>query len=683
MEYLLITESPAKAKKIQGFLSKEYKVKSSCGHITDLEKKKLSIDVDNNFRPTYKVTSDKKDVVKMLKENAQGKNVIFAADDDREGEAIAWHTALVLKTNLGKKNRIIFREISKNAILEALKKPQKINMDEVNAQQARRLIDRLIGFKLSPCLWKHINTPETGLSAGRVQSALLNLLTEREKMIEEYEPELLLDLKGIFTELPDTEFVFAGEIDPDDDFMKMLFKLFKKNREFKVYDSTTKKDKTYPKKPFITSTLQQSAQNELGYPVKMTMDLAQKLYENGHITYMRTDSTFISEEFQGKIHQLVGDEYYQKASEKKVKGAQEAHEAIRPTNLKGEPDVSHEESKLYNMIFKRTITSHMKPAEYDVYRIKLHNDSTKQYGYYTATHRHLTFPGYLSYGKTKEENETATKPEFKDEYYLEECICSEKESNQPQLYNESGIVNLLESTGIGRPSTYAAIISTLGNRKYTVIQDVKSKDIDVKVHHLTKDGKIIRKTEIQKGKLIKKRIQTTPLGGKVLEYLKLHFMDILHKEFTVNVEKDLDKIASGKLNYIDVIRKVYASFITTVDTQMSIKNTPQLRLLGEKQGKKIYLGNGKYGLYLQMINQANQKKNIGVQKYLEMVTIDEKDFTLDDAIKFLKYPKQINSDITINIGPYGYYMKYKKDNYKINQDGKYTEEYCLSVIRDK
>ena len=184
MEYLLITESPAKAKKIQGFLSNEYKVKSSCGHITDLEKKKLSIDVDNNFRPTYKVTSDKKDVVKMLKENAQGKNVIFAADDDREGEAIAWHTALVLKTNLGKKNRIIFREISKNAILESLKKPQKINMNEVNAQQARRLIDRLIGFKLSPCLWKHINTPETGLSAGRVQSALFNLLTEKEQMIE-------------------------------------------------------------------------------------------------------------------------------------------------------------------------------------------------------------------------------------------------------------------------------------------------------------------------------------------------------------------------------------------------------------------------------------------------------------------------------------------------------------------
>jgi DNA topoisomerase-1 len=682
-QFLLITESPAKAKKIQGFLSNEYTVKSSCGHITDLEKKKLSIDVDDNFRPTYKVTSDKKDVVKMLKENAKEKNVIFAADDDREGEAIAWHTALVLKTNLGKKNRIVFREISKKAIVEALKKPQKINMDEVNAQQARRLIDRLIGFKLSPCLWKHINTPETGLSAGRVQSALLNLLVDHEKMIDEYEPELLLDIKGSFTELKDTEFVFTDEIDPDDDFLKMLFKLFKKNRGFKVYDSTKKKDKTYPKKPFITSTLQQSAQNELGYPVKMTMDLAQKLYENGHITYMRTDSTFISEEFQEKIHELVGDEYYQKASEKKVKGAQEAHEAIRPTRLNDNPDVSKEESKLYQMIVKRTVTSHMKPAEYDVYRIKLHNESSKQYGYFTTSYRHLIFPGYLSYGKGKEEMNITEKPEFKEDYDLEECICSEKDSNKPSLYNESGIVSLLEDTGIGRPSTYAAIISTLGNRKYTVIQDVKSEDMDVKIHHLTKEGQIIRKTEIQKGKLVKKRIQTTPLGRKVLEYLKEHFMNILHKEFTVNVEKDLDKVATGKLHYIDVIRKVYESFITSVDQQMSIKNSPQLRLLGEKQGKKIYLGNGKFGLYLQMINQANQKKNIGVQKYLEMITMDEKDFTLDDAVKFLKYPKKINDEITINIGPYGYYMKYNGKNCKINQSGKYTEEYCLSVIRDK
>tara|TARA_Y100000996_G_C22551193_1_gene653750 strand:- start:185 stop:2251 length:2067 start_codon:yes stop_codon:yes gene_type:complete len=682
VNYLLITESPAKAKKIQGFLSNEYTVKSSCGHITDLEKKKLSIDVENNFQPTYKVTSDKKDVVKMLKENAKGKEIIFAADDDREGEAIAWHTANVLKTNIQKNNRIIFREISKKAIIKSLKSPQTINMNEVNAQQARRIIDRLIGFKLSPCLWKHIHTSESGLSAGRVQSALLNLLNEKEKSIEDYEPDLILDIKGTFKDLKDTEFVFTDDVDPDDDFMKQLFKKFKKNREFKIYDSSKKKDKTYPKKPFITSTLQQSAQNELGFPVKMTMDLAQKLYENGHITYMRTDSTFISEEFQEKINEYVGSKYYQKANEKKVKGAQEAHEAIRPTRLTGEPDVSPEELRLYNMIFKRTITSHMKPAEYNVYRIKLNNDATKQYGYFTTNYRQLTFHGFLSYGKKEEELVVSDKPEFKEEYILEECICSEKDSPKPQLYNESGIVSLLEDTGIGRPSTYASIIATLYNRKYTIINDIKMDDMDVKIHHLTKEGQIIRKVEVQKGKVVKKRIQTTPLGRKVLGYLTEHFMNVLHKDFTVRVEKDLDKIAKGKLDYIDVIRKVYESFITIVDQQMNLKKTSNLKFLGEKQGKKIYMGSGKYGAYLQMINQANQKKNIGLQKYLEMINMDEKDVTFDDAIKFLKYPKKINDEITIHIGPYGYYMKYSGKNYKINQSGKYTEDYCLSVIRE-
>ena len=681
--YLLITESPAKAKKIQGFLSNEYAVKSSCGHITDLEKKKLSIDVENDFQPTYKVTADKKDVVKMLQENASGKNVIFAADDDREGEAIAWHTANVLNVNIEKKNRIIFREISKKAILESLKKPIKINMNEVNAQQARRIIDRLIGFKLSPCLWKHIHTSESGLSAGRVQSALLNLLEERENMIQSYEPDLILDIKGKFKDLKDAEYIFIKDYEIDDDFMKQLFKCFKMQRVFQVVSSTKKKDKTYPKKPFITSTLQQTSQNELGFPVKMTMDVAQKLYENGHITYMRTDSTFVSEDFQTKINDYVGNKYYQKPNEKKVKGAQEAHEAIRPTTLKKELDVSPEEQRLYNLIFKRTITSHMKPAEYDVYRIQLTNEKSKEYGYFTTNYRQMTFPGFLSYGKKEEDLPFEEKPSFQEEYILEECTSSEKDSLKPLLYNESAIVNLLEETGIGRPSTYASIISTLGNRKYTVIKDMKTDDIDVKILQLTKENQLVRKTIVQKGKVVKKRIQTTPLGRKVLHYLQEHFSNVLHKEFTSGVEKDLDKIAIGKADYIEIIRKVYESFIHVVDQQMGLKKTSSLRLLGEKQGKKIYMGKGRYGPYLQMINQAEQKKNMSLQKYLEMINMDEKEFTFEDAIKFLKYPKKINEDITVHIGPYGYYMKYKGKNYKVNQSGKYTEEYCLNVIRDK
>ena len=618
----------------------------------------------------------------MLQGNASGKNVIFAADDDREGEAIAWHTANVLNVNIEKKNRIIFREISKKAILESLKKPIKINMNEVNAQQARRIIDRLIGFKLSPCLWKHIHTSESGLSAGRVQSALLNLLEEREKMIQSYEPDLILDIKGKFTDLKDAEYIFIKDYEIDDDFMKKMFKCFKKQRVFQVISSTKKKDKTYPKKPFITSTLQQTSQNELGFPVKMTMDVAQKLYENGHITYMRTDSTFVSEDFQTKINDFVGNKYYQKPNEKKVKGAQEAHEAIRPTTLKKELDVSPEEQRLYNLIFKRTITSHMKPAEYDVYRIQLTNEESKEYGYFTTNYRQMTFPGFLSYGKKEEDLPLEEKPSFQEEYILEECTSSEKDSLKPLLYNESAIVNLLEETGIGRPSTYASIISTLGNRKYTVIKDMKTDDNDVKILQLTKENQLVRKTIVQKGKVVKKRIQTTPLGRKVLHYLQEHFSNVLHKEFTSGVEKDLDKIAIGKADYIEIIRKVYESFIHVVDQQMILKNSPQLKLLGEKQGKKIYMGKGRYGPYLQMVNQAEQKKNMSLQKYLEVINMDEKEFTFEDAIKFLKYPKKINEDITVHIGPYGYYMKYKGKNYKVNQSGKYTEEYCLGVIRN-
>jgi len=690
--YLLITESPAKAKKIQGFLSNQYKVKSSCGHIVDLEKKKLSIDVLNDFKPTYKVTHDKKDVVKMLKENAKGCHVIFAADDDREGEAIAWHTANVLKTDITKNNRIIFREISKKAILKSLEKPIKINMDEVNAQQARRIIDRLIGFKLSPCLWKHIKSSESGLSAGRVQSALLNLLETRENYINDYEPEYNLDINGKFNDLDETEFIFTEDVDIDDDFIKDLFKKFSKDKKFTVYDSSLKKEKTYPKKPFITSTLQQSAQNELGFPVKMTMDTAQKLYEGGHITYMRTDSTFISEDFQKVLNDHIegkyGEGFYQKSKEKKVKGAQEAHEAIRPTNIETIPDVDEVQMKLYNFIKKRTITSHMKPAEYDVFKIKMKNSilEREDIGYFTAKNKILTFPGYLLYGKElndlNDDGLGKNKTDFKKEYLLKTCQSSGKDGVKPQLYNESGIVKLLEETGIGRPSTYATIISTLGNRKYTVKENVKQDDREEDLIILNEDDSIEESTKTIKGTVSKQRILMTPLGMKVLKYLQEHFANILDKTFTTMVEQDLDLVAKGESDYIEIIRKVYSSFIDSVDRQMNLKvERVDLKLLGEKSSKKIYLGVGKYGPYLQIVNKDEKKKNSSIQKYLELIKKDEKDLTLEDAIQFLKYPKNINSNITIHIGPYGYYMKCKGRNYKINQTGEYTEDYCSGILR--
>ena len=681
--YLLITESPAKAKKIQGFLSSDYKVSASCGHIRDLDKKSLSIDVDHNFKPLYKNLTDKRDIIKTLKSLAKGKQVILAADDDREGEAIAWHCANVLNVKVDLNNRITYREISKQAILNALQQPRSINMYEVNAQQARRIIDRLIGFKLSPCLWKHIQTQEKGLSAGRVQSALLNLLDERDQLIQTHEPDITLDIKANFTDLDHPcEFTFETDSDIDDEFIHSLFTTFSTSREFKVFDHTCTKDKSYPKKPFITSTLQQSAQNELGFSVGLTNDIAQKLYEGGHITYIRTDSTFISEEFQTQLQRKVqmdyGDGLYQKSKEKKVKGAQEAHEAIRPTNLFQYPSLDGCQKKLYDFILKRTITSHMKPALYDVYQIQLQNNETKQYGFFTTKYRQLQFPGYLSYGG--KQFEIQTKPNFKESYVLEDCISSEKEESEPNYYNESDIVKLLEDTGIGRPSTYAAILSTINHRKYSVIDTHTKKDRTEHIITLDKNNTIDTNEKMIPGKVMKQRIQVTPLGRKVLSYLKEHFSTIIHKDFTCQVETDLDIISQGRVDWIDIVRKVYQSFIDIVTVQMGMKTNKTMKLLGEKKGFSIYLGSGKYGPYLQIVNESGDKQNKSIESYLQLIKKDESQLTLDDCVNFLKHPKKIMNDVFIHIGPYGYYMKCKGKNYKINQSGKYTKDYCLSII---
>tara|TARA_Y100000389_G_C17456262_1_gene518388 strand:+ start:537 stop:2621 length:2085 start_codon:yes stop_codon:yes gene_type:complete len=694
MLYLLITESPAKAKKIQSFLSNDYTVRSSCGHIRDLEKKQkirygnpldFGIDVDNDFKPTYKIMTDKKDIVKMLKQNAEDKKVIFAADDDREGEAIAWHTSHILKQSIKDKNRIVFREISKKAILNSLKKPKQINMNEVNAQQARRIIDRLIGFKLSPCLWKHIDTHVKGLSAGRVQSSLLNMILEKEEEIKNYECDLILEIKGDFENIETlSEFNFIDEFDIDDDFIKDLFTKFSKDRIFKVKSNKVKKEKRYPNKPLITTSLQKTAQRELGLSVEKTMNIAQKLYDDGHITYMRTDSTFVSEEFQEKIKKHIdnikGDGYYSKPSEKKVKGAQEAHEAIRPTSINKTEELSNPlEKKLYDLIYDKTMISHMKPAEYDAYTLKLVSDNSSDIGYFKTKYNQLTFPGYLSY---KNNIEIDDKPSFSKEYKMKTCTSNEYEENPPSNYNESSIVDLLERTGIGRPSTYSSIISTLYNRNYTIQEDLIEKDIVNKCYELELNNNIKEKEIIKKGKTHKKCILLTPLGKLVLEYLRKHFTNILRKEFTAEVELDLDKISSGKLDYISVIRKVYDTFNNIVERQLSVKSIKSngMRKIGEKKNCEIFIGKGPYGAYLN-IKKGDKGKNTGIQKYLEIINKDVENVSFDEVLEFLKYPKKITSEIVICIGQYGYYMKYNGRNYKINQSGKYTVEYCKGLIK--
>lgn len=687
--YLLITESPAKAKKIQGFLGSNYKVLSSCGHIRDLEKKKtkkygdpngFGIDVDNNFKPKYVVMSEKRDVVKNLKSGSVDREVIFAADDDREGEAIAWHTANVLKASVKKNNRIVFREISKKAIVESLKTPRTIDMNEVNSQQARRIIDRLIGFKLSPCLWKNINTTEKGLSAGRVQSALLNLLEKRDEHIRNYKPKKIYTIEGEFKELDKKiPFTKISEITAED-----LFENFAQDRVFKKIKVEEKKSKDYPDKPFITSTLQQTASRSLGFSIKQTMNIAQKLYESGHITYMRTDSMYISDEFSLKVKKYISDNFnekdYSKPGAKKVKGAQEAHEAIRVTSIKKPDDLEPIDKKLYNLIYDRTITSHMKPSENLIYKVTIVNDWVKDDGYFTSSHKRLMYPGFkIYYNKDlKKEDE----PEIDDIYHLEESISTEKYENMPQYYDESSIVSLLEKTGIGRPSTYSTIVSTLDNRNYTEKRDYKEPEKSVKTLTLTNEDEMIEEEKNVKGNVQKKRILITPLGLKVLEYLREHFMNIIHDKFTSQVESDLDLIANGKLDYIDLIRKVYDSFITIVDDQMknTSRNVADMPLLGKIKGKDIFIGDGKFGPYMKISGKS--VKNMNISNYLKLVNKRVEDFTIEDAEKVMSYPKKINDSIYIFLGPHGFYMKYNGTIFSIEQkiDGEYTEEYCMGLV---
>ena len=628
----IITESPAKAKKIQGFLGNEYTVKSSVGHIRGLDTKWANTDVkiDHELKVPYIILKDKHDVVKSLKNLSKGKNVILAADDDREGEAIAWHCGQVLNVNFNDMNRIKYREISKKAILHALKNPTKVDINEVNAQQARAVIDLLVGYKLSPCLWANIKTDKKGLSAGRVQSALLNLLIQHENKIKSFEPEYSFDIQGNFDGLEKSEYIFLREPeDFDEDYIKDLFKKFHTDRKFKVDKNVVKEEKSYPDKPFITSSLQQTAQNTLGFNVKKTMGIAQKLYENGKITYMRTDCTYINPEFSESLNEYItdkfGSQYYNLPKVKKVKGAQEAHEAIRPTDISNVLNDNYEsdDKKLYNLIVKRTIQSHMKPAIYNVNTINLINSNTNDIGYFLSKQKEIKFKGYLIYNESNEDNKIVP---FKNEYHLDECICTDKSTNPPQPYNEAQIVKLLENTGIGRPSTYSTIISTLYNRNYTEVKNIKLDDKTEDIIILNKKGKISDKKIVVKGNTLKNKIVVTDLGNIVLDYLQKQFSDIIHKDFTVNVEKELDLISQGKLIWQDVVKKVYNSFICIVqrelknNTNNSYSKKSKNISLGKYKGKEVYKGEGKYGPYI-----LYNKKFKSISAYLK-----NKNKTLDD-----------------------------------------------------
>ena len=694
MKTVIVVESPAKAKKIQKFFKNDTIVTSSFGHIYDLSKKTISIDTENNFKPKYQPIDGKQKIIKSLKDLSNNNKILLAADDDREGDAIAWHCGKVMKLKTKDKNRIIFREVSEKAIKKAIENVHTLNMNSVNAQQGRRIIDRLVGFSLSPCLWKHIQTKKQGLSAGRVQSTLLSILKGHENEIENHESEYSYDFRGSFNfdqKNTECELLFEiEEIEPIE-----IMKILKKDRKYKIIESKESEEKKYPCQPLITSSLQQSAQNELGFPVKMTMNIAQKLFENGKITYMRTDSTFISSDFQKTIKEKIEKDYSSKyykqynVKAKKVKGAQEAHECIRPTDINHNLNEKWQdiEKKLYNLIKKKTIISHMQPALYNVLKIDLCNKNLEPIGIFRGKYKSLKFEGYLIYSNPEIQIEDKIEIPKDTIFTLEESICKDIESSPPQYYNESTIVKKLETSGIGRPSTYASIISTLYNRNYTILTDISEKEKQIDIVKLDKKDKITEGKEIKKISQQKNRILLTDLGKEVLEYLLKYFSNIINIQFTSQVEEDLDRIAEGKIEWVEVVRKVYNSFYKEVDIQMKIKVPKNKQNKQNKQNTDINLGDykdceviikeGKYGPYL---NYKDKNTNL---KYL-LKKKDKNSLVLEDLIQLIDYPmnlgKHNNKEVMIHIGPYGKYMKYNSKNIKIPQKDKYSLEDLIRLL---
>ena len=685
---LLIVESPAKGRKIQKFLQgTDITVTSSFGHINNLDTEKLDEMISNNFTPIYKNSRDKAKVIKELKNLGKGKEIILAADDDREGDAIAWHTGNLFKTDYTKNNRITFNEISKKAIEKSLTNKHTLNMNSVNSQRCRQLLDLMIGFKLSPLLWKHIQTNEKGLSAGRVQSTLLRMLKEHEDSIKNYEPEFSYDFTGKLHDVDNKERIIDCVYHISDSYYEMIdeldcneiLTLFKDNRIFTVSDRKETQEKRSPPQPFITSSLQQTAQNECGFPIKMTMDIAQKLYENGKITYMRTDCTFVAEEFKQQIKRKVSEDYgptyYRSHKPKKVKGSQEAHECIRPTDLHTvlSDGYSDADKKLYNLILKRTITSHMKPAIYDVCKIKLMNDPTKHIGYYQGQTKSLSFEGFLKYsGQTVEK-----KISFDDikRCQLIESEIKETESNPPQYYNESTIVKKLESSGVGRPSTYASIVSTIYSRKYTVTTDIEGKKKEEPYYKLHNSNKITKGVHKNSSPKQKKRIKLTDLGETVLEYLLNHFNDMICIEFTAHVESDLDLVTEGSIHWSHVLKKIYDVFHPIVIKQMGTRRISK---------DAVYVGDyeirtGKYGPYITI-----NKKSYGLSTYLTMSKKKLEELEEEDIKLVIQYPKTVGQhngkDITLHIGQHSIYMKHDNKNYRLDKVTDHSLESLSSLV---
>ena len=653
---LVIVESPAKAKTIEKFLGKDYKVMSSYGHIRDLKTKEFSIDIEHDYAPQYVIPADKKKLVSELKSEAKSaEQVWLASDEDREGEAISWHLYEVLGLKPENTKRIVFHEITKNAILHAIETPRDININLVNAQQARRVLDRIVGFELSPILWRKV---KPALSAGRVQSVAVRLIVEREREINEFVSEAAFRVIANFI-LPDGTTVLKAELNRRLKDKKEVEAFLEscKNASFTIDDITTKPVKKSPAPPFTTSTLQQEAARKLGYSVSQTMMIAQRLYESGLITYMRTDSVNLSDLALGTakeaIFETYGEKYYKfRQYHTKSKGAQEAHEAIRPTYISNvEAGSSSQEKKLYELIRKRTIACQMADAELE--RTTISVGISGQTERFVAVGEVISFEGFLQVymesndDDTEKEQENGLLPPVKlhETLSLKDIVATERFTQRPPRYTEASLVRRLEELGIGRPSTYAPTIQTIQNREYVVKGDKEGVERTYTIISLSK-GKI---KETEKTEMVgadRNKLMPTDIGTVVNDFLMEYFPDVLDYNFTASVEKEFDSVAEGELVWTKAIDKFYKIFHPIVEATAAVKTEHKVgeRELGidPKSGNPVFVKIGRYGPVVQIGAAHADDKEAPKPQFASLMKGQSIDtITLEEALKLFDLPRTV------------------------------------------
>lgn len=703
IENLVIVESPAKAKTIEKFLGKDFRVVSSFGHIRDLAKKNLGIDIEKGFVPDYEIPKDKTKVVAELRKAAsESKNIWIASDEDREGEAIAWHLIKVLDLDVQLTKRIVFHEITKEAISEAIKSPRTVDMNLVNSQQARRILDRLVGFEISPVLWKKV---QPSLSAGRVQSVAVRLIVEREREIFSFKSESSFRVTAVFLtgrddgKKAELRAEASKKFPTEAEAVKYLELC--READFKINAITVKPGTRSPAPPFTTSTLQQEAYRKLGFSVSQTMAVAQRLYEGGKITYMRTDSTNLSKLALTKSHEAIVSEYGEKYSKTrqfktKSKGAQEAHEAIRPAY----PDKqsitgSQQEKMLYELIWKRTIASQMADAQ--VERTSISIDLNNSPVGFNATGEVIVFDGFLrvyseSYDSENGDDERYVIPPVKKGMLLnyDKITATERFTAPPPRYTEASLVKKLEELGIGRPSTYAPTISTIQNRGYVAREDRPGEKRKVRSVILA-DRKITNASKTEVAGKEKSKLFPKDIGMIVNDFLMENFSEIVDYNFTADVEEQFDKIAIGKLKWTGMLEKFYSPFHKTVKDTLEKKDKKTgVRVLGKhpETGETVAVKMGRYGPVVQIGDSTNEDKpkfaSLLKNQLIETITLDE-------ALLLFRLPRSLgiheDDEMVVGIGKFGPYVRFRSKFYSLKKgtDDPYTltMERALEIISEK